>query len=236
MAKKDLLPGTDPEFDILQAILVAAVVANAAGWNIPLTEVTKLTDAQTPWTNTWAIAKDKQNCTTAQRKAKDLARSNYKKVMRAFIQKWIYRNDSMDDTAIEECGLKPRDTSHTPATKPGQPVAKAKRAEQGAIIGSCEIQPEAKRYCCIVTEGAPLPDGIAINEQGRFVWSNNKNPNPDPNPPKQNELTGIIIDFTDQRVKKFTGLKHDVTYYIYFFSSNTAGVSILSEPVSIVCW
>ena len=236
MAHTHPLPAGDSEFDTLQAILVAAVSTNAVDWDILAAEITKLTDKQTIWAAAWLIAKDKQNSTSAQKKAKDLARKNYEKVLRPFIQKWIYRNEAMDDSDVEQCGLKPRDTTHTPATKPTQPVAIAKRGEPGELIGSCAAVSGAKRYNCIVTEGAPLPDGFNINDQGRIVWSGNNNPNPDPNAPVEPKFTGLIVDLTEQRVKKFSGLKPGSTYYIYFFASNAAGVSILSAPVSMVCW
>ena len=71
MAKnEDIIPSGDAEFDILQRVLVAAVLANAAGWNIPTIEITKLTDKQTIWDAAWAIAQDKQNSTTAQKRPK----------------------------------------------------------------------------------------------------------------------------------------------------------------------
>ena len=233
MAKFDVIPDSDSDFDTLQAILVAAVILNAAGWNIPPTEITKLTDKQTIWAAAWLIAKDKQNSTSAQKKAKDLARKNYEKVLRPFIQKWIYRNESMDAAAVEECGLKPRDTGHTPATKPAQPVGSVKRKGVGALTASCALIDGAKHYGCIMTENGPLPDGLTLTPDGKLVaqWNKNNNMNM-----AQPQITGIQIDLTDQRVKNFAGLTHDATYYFYFYAVNAAGVSILSEVVSIVCW
>ena len=107
MATTIVIPRPDGKFDDFQSVLVMAIIANAGPWNIPLAEITLVTDKQTPWQKTWAIAKDKKNCTTSQRNAKDVARKNYETVLRPFIQKWIYLNSSMDSTAIEQCGLKP---------------------------------------------------------------------------------------------------------------------------------
>jgi hypothetical protein len=81
--------------------LVTKVTANKLAWGIPDAEITKLTDKQTVWDAAWLIAKYKLNSTSAQRKAKDLARGGYEKVLRPFIQKWIYRNELMDDAAVE---------------------------------------------------------------------------------------------------------------------------------------
>ena len=236
MANQDPIPATDSDFDTLQAIIVAAVVLNAAGWDIPLTAITKVTDKQTIWAAAWAIAKDKQNSTSAQKKAKDLARAAYEKVLRTFIQKWIYRNDSMDAADIEECGLKPHDTTHTPVPKPLLPEVTVERGTMGQLIAKCVGQKAAKYYGCVMTEGAPLPDWFMINEQGRLVLDKSNMP------PKTNMaepepgMVGLQWDFTSQRVKRFSGLKHGVTYYFYFYLVNASGVSPLSEAVSIVCW
>ena len=232
MATQEPLPAPDSDFDILQGILVAAVIAHAAAWNIPAAEITKLTDKQTIWAAAWLIAKDKQNSTSAQKKAKDLARKAYQKVLRPFIQKWIYRNESMDAAAVEECGLKPRETGHTPATIPAQPVVTVKRGTLGELIPSCVAVPGAKHYGCIMTENGTLPEGLILTPDGKLVaqWDN-KNMNM-----AQPQITGLQIDLTEQRIKHFTGLKHDATYYFYFYAVNAAGVSILSEVVSMVCW
>ena len=42
MATQEPLPAPDSDFDILQGILVAAVIAHAAAWNIPAAEIAKL--------------------------------------------------------------------------------------------------------------------------------------------------------------------------------------------------
>jgi hypothetical protein len=236
MADKDPIPATDQDFDTLQGILVTAVTANKLAWGIPDAEITKLTDKQTVWAAAWLIAKDKLNSTSAQKKAKDLARTAYEKVLRPFIQKWIYRNELMDDSDVEQCGLRPRDTTPTPAAKPPQPVVKVKRGETTELISSCNGIPGVKAYGCLVTEGAPLPEGIAINADGRIVVMNMGNgtnpPAPDPEPP----ITGAIVDLTSQRIKKFTGLRPGKNYFFYYYAVNAEGVSQLSEPVSMVCW
>lgn len=234
MANTQPLPATDSDFDTLQAIIVTAVTTNALAWAIPTAEITKLTDKQTVWAAAWLVAKDKQNSTTAQKKAKDLARKAYEKVLRPFIQKWIYRNEAMDESDVEECGLKPRDTTHTPAAKPATPVVKVKRAETTELVSSCAGVQGAKGYNCIVTENAPLPDAIQINEQGRIIFPTRQDAEKSMEPGA--ELGLVILDLTTQRVKKFSGLKPGTTYYFYYYAINASGVSMLSAPVSIVCW
>lgn len=225
MATPDLLPPTDPEFDTLQEILVAAVVANAVAWGIPAGEVTDVTTAQTPWTTTWAIAKNKQNATTTQREAKDLARKDYEEVLRPFIQKWIYRNAAMDSSDIELCGLRPRDNTRTPAVRPDKPVAVVKRGNDLELLAECNLLENADLYGCILVEGTPIGAKITFTEFGKFIFNT-----------ASGSILGLQIDLSKKRKKKFTGLKHDATYYLYFFAINSAGASPLSDPVSIVCW
>ena len=232
MANEDILPAADQDFDTLQAIIVAAVTLNAAAWNIPAGEITKLTTAQTLWASTWAIAKDKQNSTSAQKKAKDLARKSYEKVLRPFIQKWIYRNESMDASDVEECGLKPRDTTHTKVTKPDAPVVKLKRGVANELVSTCAAVPKAKHYGAILVGSAPLPAGIVITPDGKLVFPVNDDPNPNPQP----KITALLLDLNDQREKHFPGLTAGTTYYVYYYAVNAAGVSALSNVVSLVCW
>ena len=225
----DILPPSDKKFDLLQEILVAAVIAKATDWNIPAGEIAKVTAKQGPWISTWAIAKNKQNSTTAQKQARDDARKNYEKVLRPFIQKWIYLNEQMDAAAVEKCGLKPRDPNRTAANKPEQAVVQVKRGEEGELITKCRAVAGAKHYGCILTEGAPLPAWVMISPDGNLeidIARAAAIPN----------LKSVSANLTDQRVKRLTRLHAGSTYYIYYYAVNAAGVGALSEPVSIVVW
>jgi hypothetical protein len=225
MSSQDPIPGPDQAFDTLQGILVAAVILKAIDWDIPADVVTELTDAQTPWTTTWAIAKNKQNSTQQEREAKDDARIAYTLVLRPFIQKWIYLNKSMSNADVEYCGLKPRDNTRTPATLAEQPVASVKRGIANQLLPSCNKIDGANYYGCIMVIGAALPEGTFLSADGKLVFEGNAGPTPK-----------IVFDLNQQREKKFSGLQHDETYYFYFYAVNSAGVSPLSEGISIVCW
>ncbi len=118
MKKEDNLPRPDGAFDTFQEVMVGAVTTNLVAWEIPAPELAKLTEKQTIWAAKWLIAKDKKNCTSAQRQGKDTARKNYEAVLRPFIQKWIYLNEVMTDEDIEECGLTPHDKIRTKVPVP----------------------------------------------------------------------------------------------------------------------
>jgi hypothetical protein len=123
-------------------------------------------------------------------------------------------------------------------SKPGQGTVTVKRGIAGELISTCSQVNEAKHYGCIMTEGAPLPEWVIIDGNGRIVWENTPDPvpvPPDPTPTPGSPVS-IQLDFTDQRVKKFQNLKHDVTYYFYYYAVNAKGVGPLSEAVSMVCW
>ena len=226
----DVIPATDGDFDTLQGILVTAVTNNAVAWKIPPSEILKVTAKQAVWTPAWAKAKDKLNSTPAEKEAKTLARTEYEKVLRPFIQVWIYRNPDMDAAAVQNCGLKPRDTVHTAAQKPAQPVGHAKRGAPLEIDAECDALDNAEYYGCLMMESGPLPDNVTITAEGKLVVGADKPSAAGPSP------TGLQADFTKQRKKKFTALKHDVNYWFYFYAVNAAGVSPLSEGVTIQCW
>ncbi len=233
MPNQDSIPRPDNKFDTLQGIIVAAVVANSAAWAIPANDIIKVTDKQSVWAAAWLIAKDRQNSTTAQKKAKDLARVDYLKVLRPFIQKWIYRNELMDDAAIEQCGLKPRDAKPTPTNKPDMPMATIKRGVPGELIATCGILPKAKYYGCLMLEGGQLPNWLRIDPDGKIALTNMNQISSDAHFSK---VTGFQFDLNEKRMKRFAGLKPGATYYFYFYAVNNAGVSPLSEVVSVMCW
>jgi len=115
------------------------------------------------------------------------------------------------------------------SVKPGQTTVTVKRGIAGELISTCEKIENAKHYGCIMTEGAPLPDFAVVTGDGKIIFPIDGSPAP-------GGPVSVQFDFTDQREKHFTNLKHDVTYYFYYYVVNATGVGPLSEPVSIVCW
>lgn len=134
-----------------------------------------------------------------------------------------------DADIITLAGFVPTKSGSSGGDKPTQPVVTVKRGISGELIATCAQVPGAKHYGCIVTEGAPLPPFINITADGKIVI---KGTDVAPVP----EVTGLMVDLTDQREKHFTGLKHDATYYFYYYAVNASGVSPLSEVVSMVAW
>lgn len=230
MSGKDILPGKDAEFDILQQGLLHAITENATTWNIPSTEIMPLTSLQTAWAAAWQIARNKQNCSTAQRERKNEARKAYKKVLRPFIQRWIFRNANMDEAAILKCGLQPRQQRGAGSHKPLVPLQiKAERGEVGEIRVQCAIVPGTENYGCIAVQGRPLPTTIKLNQAGQWLITQDSLPIP------AGQLL-FVIDENKKRKKRFTGLRPGVDYFFYFYTVNFRGVSALSEAVMLKCW
>ena len=200
MANNSVIPRADIQFNDFQAVLVAAVTLNLVGWEIPAAQLAKLTEKQTLWDAKWLIAKDKQNCTSAQRQGKDSARKNYEKVLRLFIQKWIYLNEIMTNEDIEECGLTPHDKIRTkvpvPSTIPlveillgpantlhvifrqqlNEPGSSKRGKPEG--VAKCEfvftigMQPQSPENCNRFLQSGRSPIKIPLegNSGGQTIW------------------------------------------------------------------
>ena len=107
-------------------------------------------------------------------------------------------------------------------TFPGTPTVLAVRADaSGEIDTDCEVYGTGAVYSCIVSENGPLI-GVTMSNQGQLIISA--------------ENTNRIIHVVDvHRKKKITGLTPGVFYWIYYYVSNSAGVSQLSVGVKILC-
>jgi len=228
------LPDKNGSFDILQGIIVKAVSDNAATWKIPTAAIGKLTAKQTIWSGAWAIAKNRKNSTTAQRKDRDIARKNYEKVLRPFIQKWIYLNEEMDEADVKKCGLNPRDTIATRVPVPEAPhIVTVARGQTGELLPTCAAVENATYYGCLLVAKNPLPAWLRFeNGQLRAL---------EPDPALLNAGVNFMAvqylhDMTRGRKKKVGGLQEGVVYYVYFYAGNASGLSPLSEPVSLKCW
>ncbi len=132
-------------------------------------------------------------------------------------------------------GYVPTDIIRTPSVRPlAAAGVTVKRGALLEIITECPKIAGVKYYGCIITESGPLPSVVTLSESGKLIFVPDNSPVPPPSPGLQ--MTGMQADLTEQRIKHFPGLKHDFTYYVYYYLVNAAGVSPLSEPVSIICF
>jgi hypothetical protein len=151
----------------------------------------------------------------------------------ASTDKLAYETDlvAQGNTVIIELAEFEPTHARSEGVKPLQCIVEVKRGIAGELIPSCEKIDNASYYICIMTAGAPLPEGSAMDANGRLVWTI------DPlAPPVNPPFSSLQVDFTSQRTKHFQNLDHDTTYYFYFFAVNATGVGPVSEVVSMVCW
>jgi len=91
----------------------------------------------------------------------------------------------------------------------------------GQISVECEAYTDKETYGCILSEGQALTSAISITPSGQLKLPTGTNT--------------VYFSFSQQRKKLFTGLTSNLTYYVYFYVVNAAGVSPLSEGKSVVC-
>lgn len=141
--------------------------------------------------------------------------------------------NAMDDTAgyvdtvakgdavlIVNAGFEPTKTVFTPQPAPVQPVQLlvTRSQNRGEVTVECPVVAGAEYYGLVITEGVPLSE-VTLSS-GRFEFGSFNFP--------------LIIDVTKPRRKMLKDMKVGVTYYFYMFAGNAAGVSTLSDGVSIM--
>ena len=119
-------------------------------------------------------------------------------------------------------GFKPRNTNRSARHEPKLPVIELlERGEIGELIVACQPMGRDVSFGCVLVEGMPLPDEVKM-KNGVLVF------------PK-GMIAPVQIHESQARKKRFLALKPGVTYYLYFFARNTAGVTALSVGRSIMC-
>jgi hypothetical protein len=126
-----------------------------------------------------------------------------------------------DEELIVNAGYVPTKTEATPKPVPSKPTGVVvKRGEAvGEVLIECEAQAVGEFYGVIVSEGGPLAGfsfshGLIRLDRGpanRFAMEVNKS-----------------------RKKHFDELTPGTTYYFYMYIGNAAGISALSDVVSIM--
>lgn len=125
------------------------------------------------------------------------------------------------EATIVAGGFIPTKTTRQPVPAPAKPTVVTLQHGQahGQVIAECKAVSGATYYGCFFTEGTPLPEADFANGQLAM-------------PPNVPFLVGF--DFNRDRKKVFNGMQPGTQYYFYFYAANPAGVSALSEPVSIM--
>jgi hypothetical protein len=127
-----------------------------------------------------------------------------------------------DENVVEKGGFKSIKTFRSDKAEPATPVVEwIDRGVDGQILTRCNMLGLEVYYGCLLTEGEPLPQGMQMTNGCMKIL--------------QGLTFAIYLEENKSRKKSFTHLKSGTRYYAYFFARNSAGVSPLSEPRSIIC-
>lgn len=125
-----------------------------------------------------------------------------------------------NEATIVAGGYVPTSTETKPAQVPSKPEVRIKRGEAaGQILAECKPIKGAQYFGCIVSEGSPL-EGNVLTEEVILLPAGSK--------------SNVGMNVAKDRKKVFSGLQPGTTYYFYFYAGNAAGVSALSDAVSIM--
>ncbi len=135
-------------------------------------------------------------------------------------------------TTIALGGFVPTKGSTSSVVAPVQPSGiTLVRGIQGELVAECAAITDADSYGAVLTS-EPLPVWFVIDGFGQVVIEQGATPGPIPPAAPSPGSIGGILDLTKGRKKKFSNLQVGVTYYVYFWAMNAAGVSPLSNAVS----
>ncbi|MGE0638452.1 MAG: hypothetical protein AB7G44_03700 [Bacteroidia bacterium] len=134
-----------------------------------------------------------------------------------------------DAIIILEGGFEPTKGNANNANPPAQPVGVTlERGSSRELIADCTPADGVMFNGAVLIANHELPENITISDGGQIVVEDDGTVTP------SSAASGIqyILDLNKGRKKSFKNLQVGVTYYVYFWAANTAGVSILSEMAS----
>jgi hypothetical protein len=118
MSSQDYIPHKEPQFNIWQAILIAAVEANATLWGVPAESITKIKALQAAWVAAYAKASNRKERSTTEVHAKDDAMEAFKKGIRKLVSEYLAFNSKVSDTDRKSMGLTIRTGQRTSSPVP----------------------------------------------------------------------------------------------------------------------
>ncbi len=120
---------------------------------------------------------------------------------------------------IDECGFTERKVKSS-GTIPKQAKGLAFTRRGGnAMLTECSVVANAARYGAILVESALLPTNFIFME-GTFDFPAGTYPR-------------IRYNMTEQRMKHWSNLVSGTKYYLYYYTTNAAGVSVISDAFMI---
>jgi len=137
-----------------------------------------------------------------------------------------------DANIITLAGFVPSKAVRSAAQLPEKPIGiTVKRANTGELVVECKTIAGALFYGCIMTRSEPLPDNAYLNNNGQFLILNDE---VNPAALAARQPIDVIFDWNKSKKKRFVNLTPGEKYYFYFYASNTAGISLLSDSVNAI--
>jgi len=137
-----------------------------------------------------------------------------------------------DANIITLAGFVPTKAVRSSAQVPEKPTnIKVKRASTGELVVECKTVTGALFYGCIMTRREPLPDNVYLNNNGQFILLDDGN---NIAAAATRQAVVAVFDWNKNKKKRFVNLTPGEKYYFYFYASNSAGVSLLSDSVSAI--
>lgn len=121
---------------------------------------------------------------------------------------------------ITNGGFVPTKNTSTPQPAPVQPLLPlvTRSQNRGEVFIECPVVEGAEYYGMVFTEGSPLSEVTLSSGRFEFGSLNSR----------------LWIDVTKARKKTLKDMKVGILYYFYMYAGNSAGVSTLSDGVSIM--
>jgi hypothetical protein len=116
--KSYFIPGADAAFNSWQSILIAYAIANKVSFNIPDNALDTLLQLKDVWDVKFALADNPETRTSPIVIAKNEAKQNYEKELRAFIKAFLQYNPAVTDEDRANMGLPIHSTSRKPVPVP----------------------------------------------------------------------------------------------------------------------
>ena len=208
MSNLDYVPRSDGDFNLWQECLVDNAEQNKTTWGISVDGLAKVKTLQTDWVSAFSKASNKQNRTAADVTAKDVARYDYEKAIRAFVAQWLSNNDKVSDSDRTMMGLTVKTGTRKPTPAPTTcPV--------GSIDFSVRHQHTIRYYDEASAHSNAKPAGVHGCEIYMKV---------DGDAPKDaSELSYVATCTASPYTVKFDGAKAGKTIYYWLRWVNTRG-------------
>ena len=179
MPHHDYIPDQDARFDALFHGIRTYVTQKCQGtspaWtHIPAAKVIELVNGYAAWNDAWALTQTPH--TPAQTREKNRVRDREERMLRKFIQRYIYVDEPVTDLDRDNMGLPNRDQTRTPHETVSEHVELSHRPHADLeILFEFRVEETGNRavpegyngavlYTRPLEEGEAVPDRAAISE------------------------------------------------------------------------